>query len=267
MKSLHCSLDLDNWRQYIGDITTNSRWISSFNDKPLFGHWLLPKRKKYPAEDIQHHGLWISEIPYQMINRFTKVDDTIWSVFAGTGIDEDVAKDLNRKCISTDLNPKRDFIIKADAINYKCDEEISMALLHPPYWDMVKYDELNESDGSSKKTLKDFLIWWDAVVDNVNSQIKDKGYIVLACGNMYRNSEEICLGEILKNMILKHGYILKQWIIKDYGETKGSVAKNYNLNYLRQLRGGYGNFYGDNIFILKKQKTKNNISALIKEFI
>ncbi len=209
----HCSIDLNNWRSYIGDITTNSRWISSFNENPIFGHWLLPKRKKYPAEDIQHHGLWISEIPYQMLHRFTKENETAWSVFAGTGIDNDVAIDLNRKCISTDLMPKRDFIIKADAKNFKCESKVKMALLHPPYWDIVKYDENDENDGSSKKTLDEFLQWWKDIIINVNKSIEDNGYMILACGNLYKNSEEICLGEILKNMILKEGYILKQWII------------------------------------------------------
>ena len=38
----------------------------------------------------------------------------------------------------------------------------------------------------------------------------------------------------------------------DYGETKGTKVKNHNLNYMRQLRGRYNNFYGDNIFILKR---------------
>lgn len=48
-------------------------------------------------------------------------------------------------------------------------------------------------------------------------------------------------------------FICKAHIIKDYGETKGTEGKNYNLNYVRQLRSGYNNFYGDNIFILKRK--------------
>ena len=263
----HCDLDLDNWKQYIGDITTNSRWISIMNDKPIFGHFLIPKRNLPKVPDgIEHHGLWISEIPYQMIMRFTKENDTIWSIFGGTGIDYDIAKFLNRKCIINDIDPKREFIQKADTKVFNPGTNVKMVLAHPPYWDMVRYTD-NENDGSSKQSLEEFLQWWEEILSNVTNYIESGGYFILACGNMYKNSEEIELGEILKNMTLKYGFILKQHIIKDYGETKGSEAKNYNLNYYRQLKGGYGNFYGDNIYIMKKQKSKNNLNELIKKFI
>ena len=256
------SLELNNWREYIGDITTNSRWISMFNNNPIYGHFLIPKREnlpKIPAEVKSHHGLWISEIPYQMIQRFTKEDDLVWSIFGGTGIDYDISTFLNRRCIINDLEPKRDFILKEDSSTFKLDERAQLILAHPPYWDIVKYtDDIN--DGSSKKTLLDFIKWWEKIVKNVTLSLKDDGYMVVACGNIYKNGEEICLGEILKNVCLINGYVLKQHIIKDYGETKGSEAKNYNINYYRQLKNGYGNFYGDNIYILKKTKSKNDIN-------
>ena len=31
-------------------------------------------------------------------------------------------------------------------------------------------------------------------------------------------------------------------------------GKDFNLNYFRQLKNGFNNFYGDNIFILRKSK-------------
>ena len=269
-KSKINSLDMDNWKQYIGDLTTNARWISSFNEKPLFGNWKPPKRdipEEYSEfKKIDHHGLWIPEIPYQMVQRFTKSNDTVWSVFGGTGVDYDVCNWLGRKCIINDLNPKRECIIQADSKTFNPGEMVKMALLHPPYWDMVKYND-DENDGSYNKNLEEFLLWWNEIVDNVDKYIENDGYMILCCGNMYKNSEEIELGEILKLIIMSKGYILKQHIIKDYGETKGSEAKNYNVNYYRQLKGGYGNFYGDNIYVLRKQKSKNHIIENLKKFI
>lgn len=262
----HCSLDLNNWKQYINDITTNARWISTFNDKPIFGHWLIPNRPelpKIPKEVKSHHGLWISEIPYQMIQRFTKEEETVWSIFGGTGIDYDIAKYLKRKCIINDLDPKREFIQKADSAIFNPGKKVKMILAHPPYWDMVKYTD-NINDGSSKNTLEEFIQWWKEIVQNVDQYLEDDGYFVLACGNLYKNSEEIELGELLKYVVLSNEYTLKQHIIKDYGETKGTEAKNYNLNFYRQLKGGYGNFYGDNIYIMKKHKSKNKIIEIIK---
>jgi len=167
---------------------------------------------------------------------------------------------------NNDLNPKRDFILKGDTRTIDPGEMVKMILAHPPYWDMVQYSD-EEEDGSSKKTLMSFLEWWKEVVDNIDKYLEKDGYFILACGNLYKNSEEIELGELLKYIVLEKGYTLKQHIIKDYGETKGSEAKNFNVNYYRQLRGGYGNFYGDNIYIMKKAKSKNNIIKCLKNII
>ena len=268
----HCDIDLDKWKYYKDDlrITTNSRWLSTKSDNDIFGNFYIPNRDDIPEipDSVKsHHGLWIAEIPFQMIYRFTKKNDIVWSIFGGTGIDYDIANHLNRKCIINDLYPKRDFIIKADTKTFNPGREVDMILAHPPYWDIVKYSEDNKDDGSLKSSLKEFLQWWEEILENVDKYLKKDGYFILACGNIYKNSEEIELGELLKYMVLKKGYILKQHIIKDYGETKGKEAKNYNVNYYRQLRGGYGNFYGDNIYILKKSKSKNKIIENLKEIL
>lgn len=263
----HSSIDLDNWKYQLEEnkITTNSRWIT-LNEAPMFGNFVVPKRDYLPKPDGDFHGLWISEIPYQMITRFTKENDTVWSQFGGSGVDYEVAKYLNRECLINDINPTKDYIVKADSRSYRTPNQVDMILSHPPYWDMVNYSD-DEADGSSKKSLVDFIKWWKEIVDNSIINLKDDGYFILACGNMYKNSEEIELGELMKNVLLMNGFILKQHIIKDYGETKGSEAKNYNINYYRQLKGGYGNFYGDNIYVLKKSKSKNKLQEVYQTIL
>lgn len=263
----HCSIDLDNWKFELNEnkITTNSRWISGLSDTPNGGNFLIPKRDYLPKPSSEHHGIWIAEIPYQMITRFTKEGDIVWSQFGGSGVDYEVAKYLKRECIINDLNPQLPYIQKADSKTLEL-EPVDMILSHPPYWDMVKYSD-DDNDGSSIEKLTDFITWWQQIVNNSIKNLKDNGYFILACGNLYKNSEEIELGEMLKNVLLMNGFILKQHIIKDYGETKGGAGKDYNINYYRQLKGGYGNFYGDNIYVLKKVKSKNNIVEIYKKII
>lgn len=99
-------------------ITTNSRWLSKLNDKPMFGNFVIPKRDIEIPNVANHHGIWISEIPYQMITRFTNENDLIWSQFGGIGTDYYVAKHLNRRCIINDIFPKTDFIQYGDSRNY-----------------------------------------------------------------------------------------------------------------------------------------------------
>ena len=258
----------DKLKEYLENkkITTNGIWLSEFNEKPLFGKFLIPKRSDFPKNSKDFHGLYIPEIPYQMIMRFTKEKGTVWSQFGGSGTDYYICELLKRKCYINDINPFQSFIEYGDSRYIKLPEKVDLILSHPPYWDMVKYSE-DPADGSSKKTLKEFLLWWVSIVENSINNLKDGGYFIIVCGNMYKNSEEIELGSILMNIALSKGFILKQHIIKDYGETKGSEKKHYNVNYYRQLMGGYGNFYGDNIFILKKCKSKNDIANLLKDIL
>lgn len=264
----HSSINLKNWKKELQNnlITTNSRWLSGNSTHPSSGNFFIPTRDFLPKPDPNFHGIWISEIPYQMITRFTKIGDLIWSQFGGSGVDYEVSNILNRRCIINDITPVKNFILKIDSRHIKLDEKADMILSHPPYWDIVKYSE-NEEDGSSKDTLIEFIKWWEEIVKNSIFNLKEDGYFILACGNIYKNGEEVELGEILKNILLLNGFILKQHIIKDYGETKGGNAKNYNINYYRQLKGGYGNFYGDNIYVLKKGKSKNNIKDIYKHII
>ncbi|HHP0319426.1 TPA: DNA methyltransferase [Campylobacter jejuni] len=218
-----------------------------------------------PKADPNHHGVWIAEIPFQMIMRFTNPGELIWSQFGGSGVDYEVAKILNRRCVINDLNPKKNYILNADSRNFKLTEEADLILSHPPYWDIIKYSE-NKNDLSNAKTLRDFLKFWNEILQNSYNNLKNNGFFVFACGNIYKNSEEICLGNLMCLMAQKY-FILKQQIIKDYGETKGAELKNYNINYYRQLKGKYGNFYGDNIFIMRKQKSKNKVNEIIKDFL
>ena len=261
-------IDIKNWKYHleVQQITTNSRWLSSVNTKPLFGNFIIPKREFLPNPSNEHHGIWIAEIPYQMILRYTNIGDSVWSQFGGSGVDYEVASLLERKCYINDLTPKKEYIECGDSRNYKTSEKVDLVLSHPPYWDMVKYSE-KDGDGSNIDNLKDFLLWWKEIIRNTKNNLKENGYFVFACGNMYKNSEEIELGQLMLLLAQSEGFILKQHIIKDYGETKGSEAKNYNVNYYHQLKGKYGNFYGDNVFVLQYKKSKNKIIEVLKDVL
>lgn len=245
-------IDIKNWRELQDDITTDALWISSESTKnrPMFK---IPKRDFLHENDKNFHGLFIAEIPYQFIKRFLPEGGLIWDCFAGSGTTYNVASYLGERCILTDLNPKRDFIQYGDAVNYTLKEKADLIFCHPPYHDIVKYSD-NPLDGSNQKDIDGFLDWLENVAINVSKNIKPGGICILVLGNLYMNGEEKTLGVWGKDRFCKHGFICKSHIIKDYGETKGTEGKNYNLNYVRQLRGGYNNFYGDNIFILKYKK-------------
>lgn len=249
--------NIKEWRKLQDNITTDSLWISnlSTNNRPLF---LIPKRDWSIKNDSNFHGLFIPEIPYQFIIRFTKTkEDKIWDPFYGSGTTEKVAKYLGyNNCIFSDLNPINNSCVKKDILDYKFDEslDVQLAFCHPPYYNIVKYSN-DIKDGSNKISIEEFLNWIEDVSKIYYKHIKINGYVILVLGNLYLNGEEKTLGVWGKDRFCNDNkFICKAHIIKDYGETKGNEGKNYNLNYVRQLRGGYNNFYGDNIFILRRNK-------------
>lgn len=245
-------IDIKNWRDLQDDITTDSLWVSSASTKnrPMF---IIPKRDWPFKNDSNFHGLFIHEIPYQFIKRFLPDNGLIWDCFGGSGTTHRVAEYLGERCISTDLNPIQEYIQYGNATDYVLTEKADLIFCHPPYHNIVKYSD-NPLDGSNQNDIEGFLNWLDIVATNISNNIKPGGVCILVLGNLYMNGEEKTLGVWGKDVFCKHGFICKAHIIKDYGETKGTEGKNYNLNFVRQLRGGYNNFYGDNIFILKHKK-------------
>lgn len=262
--TLSDDIDITNWREYLGDITTDALWLSGSNTSSNSRKFDIPTRDFLPTNSSKFHGLWIPEIPYQFIRRFTKKNEVVWSVFGGSGTDYRVAELLDRECIINDLNPQEDFIVQGDSRTFNPGKEVDLALVHPPYHDIVTYSEKNPSCGSTQDGIVGFLKWFKEVSINIDTYLKKDGIVILACGNVYNNSEEIPLGLYTAQVFQALGYTLKSHIIKDYGETKGTEGKNYNVNYYRQLKGGYNNFYGDNIFILKKTKSKNDFNEILK---
>lgn len=250
-------IDIKNWRYFkdVDLITTDALWVSTPTGKNS-KKFTIPKREFLPKNSSEFHGLWIPEIPYQFIKRFTQENDTVWSVFGGSGTDYKVADILNRNCIATDINPTSNRILKADARDVELETKVDLALVHPPYHNIVKYSSDN-GDGSNLNSIEEFVIWFNQIAKNVDKHLKDDKYVIVCCGNIFVNSEEITLGYYCVLCFQMLGYTMKSHIIKDYGETKGTDGKNYNINYYRQLKSGYNNFYGDNIFIMKKTKSKN----------
>lgn len=153
---------MKEWKCFLNEdkITTNSRWLSNKSEHPNSGDFIIPKREFLPSPDNAHHGVWIAEIPYQMIKRFTNSGDKVWSQFGGSGVDYEVSNILDRTCYINDLTPKKEFIVEAGSVIYETPEKVDLILSHPPYWDMVTYSD-KENDGSTKESLKDFLIWWE----------------------------------------------------------------------------------------------------------
>lgn len=248
-----------NWRYFkdVEGLTTNSLWLTSIHKDD--GKFILPKRDMFKDFDRSFHGLFIPEIPYQFILRFAREHGWIWDCFAGNATTLYVAKKLNclSRLVCNDIKSRStQSIVQEDSVTfnptlYSNGELFSLVFCHPPYFNIIKFTEEKE-DLSNFSILEDFLAKMEKIIENIYSYVKIGGYVILVCGNIWYACEEIDLGVIVKELFRKKGFKCKSHIIKDYGETKGR-GNTYNLQYFRNLKNNTNFFYGDNIFILRKE--------------
>ena len=247
-----------NWREIKSNsITTDGLWVS-LPIKTDDGRFIIPKRDIFNDFDNTLHGLFIPEIPFQFISRFAKDNGIIWDCFAGNGTTYYVAKKLGceNRIVCNDIYSYKNFIIQGDSrsfnpLLYTNNQLIDLVFCHPPYFNIIKFGE-DSRDLSNLTYLSQFLIEMEKVAENINRYIKNDGYVILVCGNIWVDNEEIDLGVMIKDIFRRYNFKCKSHIIKDYGETK-SRGNKYNLQYYRNLKNGTNFFYGDNIFMLRKQ--------------
>ena len=71
-------------------------------------------------------------------------------------------------------------------------EYVDLALLHPPYFDIIKFSNKKE-DLSNANSVNDFLDMFWKVLENCKTLVKKWWYIWIVIGDKYQNSERIPL--------------------------------------------------------------------------
>ena len=261
-------INLNRWKEY-DDIITDSLWV-------------LDKRDSSGGHNANYWGNFIPQIPNQLIRRYTKENEWVLDTFLGSGTTLMECKRLNRngvgielqadvielarKNISNDedifnneINKTRIEIINGDAasLDYKKKlnelgiDKVQLAILHPPYWDIIKFSE-DLGDLSNTKTLQDFLSQIGRVVENVTKILEKNRYLALVISDKYENGEWLPLGFYTMQEVLKYGYILKSTIVKNFEETKAKINQKELWRY-RALVGGFYVFKHEYIFLFQKR--------------
>lgn len=261
-------INLNRWKEY-DDIITDSLWV-------------LDKRDNSGGHNAEYWGNFIPQIPNQLIRRYTKEKDWVLDCFLGSGTTLMECKRLNRNGIGVELqsevvelakknllsdenifcgenNETRTEIINADCVNLDYEKELSklgidkvqLAILHPPYWDIIKFSE-DSNDLSNAKTMEAFLEQMGTLVGKIHNILEKDRYLALVISDKYENSEWISLGFYTMQEILKHNFVLKSTIVKNFEETKGKMNQKELWRY-RALVGGFYVFKHEYIFIFKRK--------------
>lgn len=259
--SIFNDLNLNNWKE-------SGIWTDSL--------WIINERDKTGKHSNFYHGNFVPQIPRQLISRYTKKGEVVFDPFVGSGTTAYEAETLGRHFIGVDIQKnlveqlkskvdnKKYFseIISGDSskdstfntineiLKKRKKETVSLAILHPPYADIVKFSNLKD-DLSNKESLKEFLDSFNLVVKNTISILEKGRYIAIVIGDKYTSGQWIPLGFYCMNEAQKLGLTLKSIIIKNMEGNRVKQNKEGIWRY-RALSSDYYIFKHEYIFIFKK---------------
>jgi DNA modification methylase len=254
-------LNLDNWKE--SEIWTDSLWI-------------IPERDKTGKHNGFYHGNFVPQIPHQLILRYTKKDEVVFDPFLGSGTTAYEAESLKRDFIGIDIQknlvdyvnkniePKNNFseLIFGDSTKVNTFEKvkgilknhnkknIQLAILHPPYFDIIKFSDLKD-DLSNIKSLKEFLEKFSQVLKNTIEILENNRYMAIVIGDKYSAGTWIPLGFYCMNEAQKLNLTLKSIIIKNIAGNRAKQNKEAIWRY-RALTSDYYIFKHEYILIFKK---------------
>ena len=260
-------LDLEAWKDY-PEIITDSLWM-------------IPERDSTGVHSGDYHGNFIPQIPRQMMLRYTKKGDCVLDPFAGMGTTLIEGQRLGRHVVGIELQEsvsqqararaavepnEHGAIVRvvngdsrlpatrakvANQLEEMGKQSVQMVIMHPPYHDIIHFSNL-ENDLSNAKDLDTFLKMFGEVSGNCAAMLDRGRYLVLVIGDKYADGEWVPLGARTMDVILKQGFTLKSWVIKNMA---GNRAKRNldNLWRYRALRGGFYIFKHEHVLVFRKE--------------
>ena len=254
-------LNLENWKD--SEIWTDSLWI-------------IDERDKTGKHSGFYHGNFVPQIPRQLISRYTKKNEVVFDPFVGSGTTAYEAETLGRHFIGIDIQEDLVEQLKTKVDNKKYFSEIilgdsskditfdkvneilkrqrknnvSLAILHPPYVDIIKFCDLKD-DLSNTKSLKEFLDKFSDVLKNTIEILDNGRYLAIVIGDAYKAGKWIPLSFYCMNEAQKLGLTLKSIVIKNMAGNRAKQNKEGIWRY-RALSSDYYIFKHEYIFIFKK---------------
>lgn len=150
-----------------------------------------------PRFGIPHPGRIPGQIAANIIYYYTEPGDLVVDPMAGGGSTLDAAEYLERPCLGYDVFPRRPDIIQHDIAKGFPEEarDAQLIFMDPPYWNMI--DEGYTDGSSSRKSLADFISWYDDLFANAARTVRKGGFVsVINMGQYFRLPDDFSDGYI-----------------------------------------------------------------------
>jgi len=267
-------LEPEKWREYDKD---NLQFTTV---------WDSPERDPYGWSIEGLKGNAPIEIPRQCILRFSKEGDKILDPFCGSGstllvcarlrrlgtaieINSKIKKIAEKNLSQTTLVPednewlKKQRIILGDSVKLLKsqfeDESFDLVFAHPPYWNLIKYNEEyvtkdNEIEGdlSSLETIDEFNEKTREIFEGVFRILKPGKFFCVLIGEAFaKGGEVIPLDYYLTKIGLETKFKFYSKVIKITREAT-SRRNQMNIMKFRSLRSNFFICMHDYVLIFKK---------------
>ena len=263
-------IDMSRWKDYIGDVITDSLWLLGARDRtgPHVG---------------DYHGNFVPQIAYQVITRFTRRYEIVLDLFSGMGTTLIECRHLGRHGIGVELNQSvinrsserisqatNVFDVTTELIHGNSTKEETMnqvrqtieelgmsqaqhVILHPPYWDIIQFNGgADPGDLACAPTREIFLDMFEQVTKHAYDLLESKRFMTLVIGDKYAKGEWIPLGFECMNVCRRLGFRLKAINVKDIQGNEKGKGKSGNLWKYRALKQGFYVFKHEYIIIFQK---------------
>ncbi len=257
-----------------------SRWNSDeYRDIITDSLWLWQSRDSRNGHKFDYHGNFIPQIPNQLMRRYTKQNEIVVDWFLGSGTSAIEAANLGRKIVGVELQKKlvqtvenklpREFLesnarlicadstskkacrLVSDAIEGLGSEKAHLAILHPPYADIIRFTN-QKKDLSVYKNTKDFVNAFRRVAKNAFETLENTRFAALVIGDKYANGELDPLGFKCMQAMNDVGFKTKSIIVKNIEGNEIGKGKTSNLWRYRALAGGFYIFKHEYVMVFFK---------------
>lgn len=218
--------------------------------------WSFPERGSWATHSGSYRGNWAPQIPRNIILRYSQPDDWVLDQMVGSGTTLVECVLTQRNGIGVDINPKAVELTKrnldfkeakeskivakievgdARKLDFLKDEKVDLIVTHPPYANMIRYGKGKiDGDLSDISSINKFCGEIAKVAQESFRVLKPGKYCAILIGDTRRKRHYVPLAFRVMAEFLKAGFILKEDVIKEQWNCKGTgmwtgASKKYNF--------------------------------------
>lgn len=275
-------IDQKNWKT---EIERNGLLLDSL--------WTFSEREKSGVHNGSYWGNFVPQVPHQAIIRFTRKNEWVLDLFAGSATSLIKCKQLSRNGIGIELVPQvaaaanrllREQsnpsvyakVISGDSASTTTRNRVRallkahnaskahLLILHPPYYNAIHFSK-DPRDLSNASSLENYLKMLRAIINNFATLLEEERYLMLVIGDLYSNREYIPLESKVVDIIQETGlFKLKGKVVKNITGNRGKKGQEGLWNY-RALKNGLFIFKHEYVVFFQKMKTVKRSSRMRAE--